>query len=245
MRTGIGYVIQEIGLFPNMTIEENISVVPSLKKWSKEQIVERVKELMLMVGMPYDEYARKYPKQLSGGQQQRVGVLRALAARPPIIIMDEPFGALDPITREVLQNEVKKIQRELKITVLFITHDMREAVKMADKIIFMNDGCVLQQAPPPEMLAHPADRIVADFMSMQEVSAENIPLKAGDIMRRTTAGKDAAEGVAVDFSCGIDDIYKKYLSSGAERVFVADGEKIVGEITMDSMLAALAAGKKA
>ena len=110
LRTSIGYVIQQIGLFPNMTVEENISVVPKIMKWDKERTKKRVRELMDIVNMPYEEYGKKYPKQLSGGQQQRIGVLRALAVNPPIILMDEPFGALDPITREILQSEVKKIQ---------------------------------------------------------------------------------------------------------------------------------------
>ena len=123
LRTSIGYVIQQIGLFPNMTVAENISVVPKIMKWDKEKTRKRVRELMDIVNMPYEEYGRKYPKQLSGGQQQRIGVLRALAVNPPIILMDEPFGALDPITREILQSEVKKIQKELNISVLFITHD--------------------------------------------------------------------------------------------------------------------------
>ena len=144
LRTSIGYVIQQIGLFPNMTVEENISVVPRIMKWDKEKTLNRVKELLNMVNMPYNEYAGKYPRQLSGGQQQRIGVLRALAVNPPIIIMDEPFGALDPITREILQSEVKKIQRELNITVLFITHDMHEAMKMADRILFMDQGKILR-----------------------------------------------------------------------------------------------------
>ena len=150
LRTMIGYVIQQIGLFPNMTVEENISVVPQILKWNKEKTKERVRELLSMVNMPYDSYAKKYPRQLSGGQQQRIGVLRAMAVNPPIIIMDEPFGALDPITREILQNEVKKIQKNLHITVLFITHDMHEAMKLADRIVFMDQGKILQTASPKE-----------------------------------------------------------------------------------------------
>ncbi|HCX65221.1 MAG TPA: osmoprotectant, partial [Eubacteriaceae bacterium] len=127
LRRKIGYVIQQIGLFPNMTIEENIAVVPNLLKWSKEKSQRRVKELLEMVGMPYEENAKKYPNELSGGQQQRVGVLRALAAEPPIILMDEPFGALDPITRDNLQDELKSLQKKLKKTIVFVTHDMDEA----------------------------------------------------------------------------------------------------------------------
>ncbi len=164
LRTKIGYVIQQIGLFPNMTVEENISVVPRIMKWEKEKTRQRVRELMEMVNMPYEQYAEKYPRQLSGGQQQRIGVLRALAVSPPMMIMDEPFGALDPVTREVLQNEVKRIQQNLHITVVFITHDMREALKLADRIVFMDQGRILQEAPPREMVLHPANETVARFI---------------------------------------------------------------------------------
>ena len=189
LRTQIGYVIQQIGLFPNMTVEENISVVPRIMKWEKERTRARVRELMAMVHMPYEQYAEKYPRQLSGGQQQRIGVLRALAASPPIVIMDEPFGALDPITREILQNELKKIQKNLHMTVLFITHDMREAMKLADRIVFMDQGRILQEAPPREMVLHPASETVARFISLQEAGTEE-KRTAGSLMRPLTGAVD-------------------------------------------------------
>lgn len=126
LRRSIGYVIQQIGLFPNMTVEQNISIVPKLLKYPKEKCQEIVRDLLALVDMPYEENAHKYPTELSGGQQQRIGVLRALAASPPIILMDEPFGALDPITRESLQEEIKQIQKKLKKTIVFVTHDMDE-----------------------------------------------------------------------------------------------------------------------
>ena len=176
LRTSIGYVIQQIGLFPNMTVEENISVVPKIMKWDKERTKKRVRELMDIVNMPYEEYGKKYPKQLSGGQQQRIGVLRALAVNPPIILMDEPFGALDPITREILQSEVKKIQTELNISVLFITHDMHEAMKMADRVIFMDKGRILQEAAPKEMVLHPANEEIRKFISLQESRLQRLNL---------------------------------------------------------------------
>lgn len=182
LRTRIGYVIQQIGLFPNMTVEENISVVPQIMKWEKGRTAQRVRELMAMVNMPYEQYAKKYPRQLSGGQQQRIGVLRAMAVNPPIIIMDEPFGALDPITREILQNEVKKIQKNLHITVLFITHDMHEAMKLADRIVFMDQGRILQEATPGEMVRHPANETVAQFIRLQEVRTEEGQKAAGELM---------------------------------------------------------------
>ncbi len=148
LRRKIGYVIQQIGLFPNMTVAENICVVPKLLKWDRKKCLERAEELLKLVHMPYEEYAHKYPSELSGGQQQRIGVLRALAVEPSIILMDEPFGALDPITRDALQDEVKALQRKLHKTIIFVTHDMNEALKMADTIIFMDKGEIIQTASP-------------------------------------------------------------------------------------------------
>jgi len=182
LRRTIGYVIQQIGLFPNMTVEENIAVVPKLLKYPKEKWQPIVRELLEMVGMPYEENARKYPSELSGGQQQRIGVLRALAASPPIVLMDEPFGALDPITRDTLQDEVKRIQRKLKKTIVFVTHDMDEALKMADTIVFMDSGGILQMASPEEMLRNPAHPLIASFMGKHMVNS-GAALTASDFMR--------------------------------------------------------------
>lgn len=183
LRRSIGYVIQQIGLFPNMTVEQNIAVVPKLLKYPKERWKAIVRELLELVNLPYEENAHKYPSELSGGQQQRIGVLRALAASPPIVLMDEPFGALDPITRECLQEEVKKIQKKLKKTIVFVTHDMEEALKMADTIIFMNKGKIVQMASPEEMLRNPADNIVRDFMGRHIRDGETPELYAEDVMR--------------------------------------------------------------
>ena len=162
LRRHIGYVIQQIGLFPNMTVAQNICVVPKLLKYDQKRCDEIVREMLKLVGM--EQHADKYPSELSGGQQQRIGVLRALAASPPIVLMDEPFGALDPQTREVLQDEVKNIQRKLGKTIVFVTHDMGEALKLADVIIFMDAGEVVQMASPEEMLEHPATERVREFL---------------------------------------------------------------------------------
>ena len=162
LRRHIGYVIQQIGLFPNMTVAQNICVVPKLLKTDKAKCDEIVRDLLKMVNM--EAYANKYPSELSGGQQQRIGVLRALAASPPIVLMDEPFSALDPMTREVLQDEVKNIQQKLHKTVIFVSHDMGEALKLADTIIFMEGGQIVQMASPEEMLEHPANDLVRDFL---------------------------------------------------------------------------------
>jgi len=169
LRRQIGYVIQQIGLFPNMTIEQNIEVVPKLLKWSKEMRRERTEELLNLVGMNPDDYMGRYPYELSGGQQQRIGVLRALAVSPPLILMDEPFGALDPITRESLQDEVKRLQKALGITIIFVTHDIDEAVKMADVIILMKDGRIVQAASPEELLTNPANDFVREFIGKKRL----------------------------------------------------------------------------
>ncbi|MFA9376568.1 MAG: ABC transporter ATP-binding protein [Lachnotalea sp.] len=184
LRRTIGYVIQQIGLFPNMTVEQNISIVPKLLKYSKEKSHEIVKDLLNLVDMPYEENAHKYPSELSGGQQQRIGVLRALAASPPIVLMDEPFGALDPITRDSLQDEVKRIQKKLKKTIVFVTHDMDEALRLADTIIFMNNGKIVQMASPEEMLQNPADPIIEGFMGKHMFKPnDDIKLLAEDFMK--------------------------------------------------------------
>ncbi|EUJ51758.1 betaine/proline/choline family ABC transporter ATP-binding protein [Paenilisteria rocourtiae] len=163
LRRSIGYVIQQIGLMPHMTIRENIVLVPKLLKWSEEKKNERAVELIKLVDLP-EEYLDRYPYELSGGQQQRIGVLRALAAEQNLILMDEPFGALDPITRDSLQEEFKNLQRELGKTIIFVTHDMDEAIKLADRIVIMRGGEIVQFDTPDEILRNPADKFVEDFI---------------------------------------------------------------------------------
>ena len=164
LRRGIGYVIQQIGLFPHMTIGENIATVPRLLGWDKRRIAERAAELLELVGLDAAD-AKRYPSQLSGGQRQRVGLARALAADPPVLLMDEPFGALDPITRLRLQNELRRLHREVGKTVIFVTHDIDEAIKMGDRIAILRQGGVLAQYDTPDaILAHPADEFVAQFI---------------------------------------------------------------------------------
>ena len=168
LRRKIGYVIQQIGLFPHMTIEENITLVPRLLKWTSDKKSKRAEELLSLVDMPKD-YLNRYPNELSGGQQQRIGVLRALAANPPLILMDEPFGALDPITRDSLQEEFKRLQRSLDKTIVFVTHDMDEAIKLADRIVIMKDGEVVQFDSPEEILRNPANEFVEDFIGRERL----------------------------------------------------------------------------
>src|SRR3954464_7098992 len=165
LRRRIGYVIQQIGLFPHMTIAENVGTVPRLLGWPKAKIKDRVEEMLRLVGLDPAEFLARHPRHLSGGQRQRVGVARALAADPPVMMMDEPFGAVDPINRERLQNEFLRLQAELRKTVVFVTHDIDEAIKMGDKIAVMQEGGVLAQyAAPATLLSSPATDFVADFV---------------------------------------------------------------------------------
>jgi osmoprotectant transport system ATP-binding protein len=164
LRRKIGYAIQHIGLFPHMTVAENIAVVPKLLKWAQEKIDERIDELLSLVGLEPEQFKHRYPAQLSGGQRQRIGVARALAADPPIVLMDEPFGALDPITREQLQNEFIELETEIKKTIIFVTHDVFEAVKMADRIALLDAGVLQQLAAPVELVENPANEFVDQFL---------------------------------------------------------------------------------
>jgi osmoprotectant transport system ATP-binding protein len=164
LRRGIGYVIQQVGLFPHMTIGGNVATVPRLLGWDDARTARRVDELLGLVGLDPGSFRDRYPRELSGGQRQRAGVARALAADPPVLLMDEPFGAIDPITRTRLQDEFLKIQRQLRKTVVFVTHDVDEAIKVGDRIALLRDGRLVQHAAPAVMLAHPADAFVEDFV---------------------------------------------------------------------------------
>ena len=165
LRRRIGYVIQQVGLFPHMTVGSNIATVPRLMGWDKRRIAERVRELLELVGLDPDTDAKRYPAQLSGGQRQRVGLARAMAADPLVMLMDEPFGALDPITRDRLQNEFLRLHRQVRKTVIFVTHDIDEAIKMGDRIAILREGGVLAQYDTPDaILANPVDDFVARFV---------------------------------------------------------------------------------
>ncbi|WP_209427647.1 ABC transporter ATP-binding protein [Pararhodobacter sp. SW119] len=198
LRRSIGYVIQQIGLFPNMTIEENICVVPRLLGWDSARAKKRAAELLDLVGLDAKLFLRRYPKELSGGQQQRVGVIRALAADPPVMLMDEPFGAIDPINREVIQDEFLKMQSEIKKTIMFVSHDIDEAVKMGDKIAIFRAGKIEQYDSPDKVLAHPANAFVADFVGadrtlkrLRLVTVEAVSDRAWPAISRHAKVRDA------------------------------------------------------
>lgn len=199
LRRQIGYVIQNIGLMPHMTIYENITIVPKLLKWPEEKRREKAKELLDLVELPED-YLDRYPSELSGGQQQRIGVIRALAANQDLILMDEPYGALDPITREALQELIKNLQEKLGKTVVFVTHDMDEALKLATKIVVMDHGHIIQNSTPTELLTHPANKFVENLVGQDRLvqaradvtTVEQIMLKNPAAI---TPGKSLAEAI--------------------------------------------------
>ncbi|SDN55833.1 ABC transporter ATP-binding protein [Limosilactobacillus mucosae] len=183
LRRSIGYVIQNIGLMPHMTIRDNITLVPKLLKWPKEKRDTRAKELIKMVELP-EEFLDRYPSELSGGQQQRIGVIRALAADQQIILMDEPFGALDPLTREALQRLVKRLQQQMGRTIIMVTHDMDEAIRLADRIVIMDQGHIIQNASPDDVLTHPANEFVANLIGPERLRQAKVNhLTAAEIMR--------------------------------------------------------------
>lgn len=185
LRRGIGYSIQQAGLFPHMTVAKNIATVPGLMGWQRARIAARVDEMLDLVGLDPDTYRNRYPRQLSGGQQQRVGVARALAADPPVLLMDEPFGAVDPITRGLLQDELLRLQAELGKTIVFVTHDFNEAVKLGDRIAVLGERSrILQYDTPAAILADPADATVAGFVGADAALKQLTLTRVGDIELR-------------------------------------------------------------
>lgn len=226
LRRNIGYVIQQIGLFPNMTIEDNICVVPRLLGWDMRKARKRAAELLDLVGLDPDIFLRSYPRELSGGQQQRVGVIRALAADPPVMLMDEPFGAIDPINREIIQDEFLKMQAELKKTIMFVSHDIDEAVKMGDRIAIFRAGRIEQHDTPDRVLAHPASPFVADFVGADRT------LKR---LRLVTVEQVAdASAPAVSRSSRVSDAVAALHQHGSRIAVVVDGEhRPVGYLTLE------------
>jgi osmoprotectant transport system ATP-binding protein len=194
LRRRIGYAIQQVGLFPNMTVGENIALVPQMLGWDKARIRERTETLLAMVSLDPATFMPCYPRDLSGGQQQRVGVARALAADPPVMLMDEPFGAIDPINRTSIQDEFRHIQKSLRKTVMFVSHDIDEAMKMGDKVAIFRDGKIEQMASPDELLARPASAFVADFVGADRA------LKRLRLMRAADAALEPARVARLGFS---------------------------------------------
>ena len=232
LRRKIGYVIQQTGLFPHMTVQENISIVPNLMKWPEEKTKRRVDELLDMVALPPYEFRERYPAQMSGGQQQRVGVARALAGDPDLILMDEPFGAIDAITRTDLQDSLLKLQRRLRKTILFVTHDVDEALRLADKIAILREGLLVQYGTPLQILTQPND----DFVS-KLVGADDIVRQLGQI-RVETVMEPLIDGAPVKQTIYRDESLRVALSdlvkSKQDLLTVVDsGKQPLGTITYD------------
>lgn len=211
LRRNTGYVIQQIGLLPHMTIAENVALVPKLKKWPRQKYEKRVDELLDLVGLDPAVFRKRYPTELSGGQQQRVGVIRALAGEPPVILMDEPFSALDPISREELQDELVRLQQEIHKTIVFVTHDMDEAIKIADRIAIMKDGEMIQVEEPDRMLRHPANQFVREFIGEDRLSGFNAgPIAASLMMKKVATARRTrglAEGLELMKAARVDSLY--------------------------------------
>ncbi len=234
LRRKIGYAIQQIGLFPHRTIADNIATVPSLLGWEKGRIKTRVDELLDLVGLDPSVYRDRYPAELSGGQQQRVGVARAMAADPPIMLMDEPFGAVDPITRERLQDEFLRIQQEIKKTIVFVTHDIDEAIKMGDKIAILEQGGILAQYDAPEnILSRPNSEFVASFVGSDRILKRLSLTRVGE-MQLELANGDTDDLPRIDERLTVKDALSEIIGSGATRgVVEKDGEKRL--LTIDAI----------
>ncbi|AQU82502.1 MAG: ABC transporter ATP-binding protein [Halomonas sp.] len=232
LRRRIGYVIQSTGLFPHWTVARNIGLVPRLLKWPRETVVARVEELMNLLGLPVEEFAHKYPHQLSGGQAQRVGVARALAADPDILLMDEPFGALDPITRVNLQDELAKLQARLNKTVVFVTHDMDEALKLADHLVVMRSGRIVQQGTPLALLQHPADPFVDSLLGGLERGLKQAALtRVKDHMASLGQTLPAQSRIPAEFS--LRQALSMMLRDHCDRLTVVDQQDMpVGELSL-------------
>jgi osmoprotectant transport system ATP-binding protein len=227
-------VIQQVGLIPHMSIGQNIGLVPRMIGWDKTKIAARVDELLELVGLDPDSYRSRYPKQLSGGQQQRVGVARALAADPPIMLMDEPFGAIDPITRERLQDEFLHLQQRIRKTIVFVTHDVDEALLLGDRIAIFAEGSRLAQfASPLEILTNPADDFVRSFIGERAATRRLSLLRVGDL-DVSFEGQPASGGLTVTADESVAAVLEKMLLHGVARVRVDGG----GEMSVQDLLLA-------
>jgi osmoprotectant transport system ATP-binding protein len=219
LRRRMGYVFQSIGLFPHWTVERNVATVPELLGWPKAQIRRRVAELLTLLKLDPDGFGRKYPHQLSGGEQQRVGVARALAARPDVLLMDEPFGALDPVTRASLQEEIVRIHGDSGTTIVFVTHDIDEALKLASRIAILEQGRLVQTGTPRELLAAPATDFVRDFVGRDDHGIRLLSVEP--VSNRLRAGK-VAPGEPIADSASLRQALSQMISRGTDRLGVVD-----------------------
>lgn len=234
LRRQIGYVIQQVGLFPHMTVAQNIGVVPKLLGWTRLKIRTRVEELLLLVQLPPADYRDRYPAQLSGGQQQRVGLARALAGNPDILLMDEPFGALDAITRASLQDEMLRLQDQLHKTIVFVSHDVDEALRLADRILILKAGEVVQFDTPLQILTHPANGFVHELVGATDQVRQLGLLRVESVMISLTANSSLA-GPSISSQATLRTALSTLLQTGASALTVVEGEQPVGRITWDQI----------
>ncbi|HZK44340.1 MAG TPA: betaine/proline/choline family ABC transporter ATP-binding protein [Syntrophomonadaceae bacterium] len=228
LRRNMGYVIQQIGLMPHMTIGENIALVPRLKRWPKERYIKKVDELLDLVGLDPTIYKGRYPTELSGGQQQRIGVIRALAGEPNIILMDEPFSALDPISREQLQDELVKLQKEIQKTIVFVTHDMDEALKISTRIAIMQTGEILQLDTPDKILRRPKNQFIREFIGEKRLAGELDSPIAVDLMQDRV--------VTIGPKRGLAESFKVVKNERVDKLFVVGSKKeLLGVVTLEDI----------
>lgn len=236
LRRSIGYVLQQIGLLPHMTIKENIVLVPKLLKWDENKKDEKARELLKLVDLP-ESYLDRYPSELSGGQQQRIGVVRALAAEQNIILMDEPFGALDPITRDTLQDLVKELQQKLGKTFIFVTHDMDEAIKLADKICIMSKGKVIQYDTPDNILRNPANDFVRDFIGENRLIQERPNVR--------TVEEAMVKPITININESLNDTVKLMREKRIDTIFVTNNDgKLLGYLDIEEIRDGLRTGSE-
>jgi osmoprotectant transport system ATP-binding protein len=235
LRRGIGYVFQQIGLFPHMTTEDNIGTVPRLLGWSKDRIRARAKELLELVGLDPNDDLRRYPSEFSGGQRQRIGVARAMAADQPLMLMDEPFGAVDPIARDRLQDDFLRLHEEVPKTVVFVTHDIDEAIKMGHRIAILRDGELVQYDTPDHILAEPANEFVADFVGADRGLKRLVVWRLGDLELDPAPGGDAG-GLTAPGDMSLRDALSLMLVEGKERLTVLDEDgQPKGTVALESI----------
>lgn len=243
LRRQIGYAVQEIGLFPHMTVGENVGVVPGLLGWPKERAAERVKEMLDMVGLDSEVFYDRSPHQLSGGQKQRVGVARALAADPDIVLMDEPFGALDPITREGLQDAFLDLHRSIRKTVVFVTHDVFEAVRLGSRIALLDGGKLQQLAEPAELVSRPANRFVEQFLGAQRFQLSLITRRVGDLIEPSSRNgvhtRAGGEKGRLSPSDSLAAALQNFKDTKSASIPVYDGELYLADLSRNSLISAV------
>ena len=233
LRRHIGYVIQQVGLFPHMTIAQNIAAVPKLLGWDERRIKARTEEMLDLVGLDAAEMLKRYPRQLSGGQRQRIGVARALAADPPVLLMDEPFGAIDPIARARLQAEFRQILQRVRKTVVLVTHDLDEAIRLGDRIAIMKSGKIVQYDTPDAILSKPIDQFVEDFVGIDRAIKRLSLYTVGDAM---VAGAPAGNAASVGLASNLRDALALMVAANSDELAVVDGHgAATGLLTRDAI----------